>query len=62
MINTLFNEELGWILEVDELNKYYVINKFAEAEIPCTLLGVTRELGPESKVSRLFNCNKHKSF
>ncbi|XP_076754672.1 phosphoribosylformylglycinamidine synthase [Xylocopa sonorina] len=49
-IEVLFTEEIGWILEVDQLNHNYVLDVLKEYNVPVYLIGRSEGFGLSSKV------------
>ncbi|XP_066999437.2 phosphoribosylformylglycinamidine synthase [Anabrus simplex] len=49
-LEILFNEELGWVLEVDPKHSNYVISTFKAADVPCYIIGESTEYGLQSEV------------
>mgnify|MGYP002716477433 FL=1 len=60
-ISTLFSEEVGWVLEVDNENNGYVLNEFKMANVPCYVVGRTCGFGMNSPVI-IININKKKNL
>lgn len=48
-VETLFAEELGWVLEVDRSEAKYVQDAFRESDVPCLYLGGTGAYGMKEK-------------
>ncbi|GAB6025567.1 hypothetical protein CHUAL_011298 [Chamberlinius hualienensis] len=40
-LEILFNEEVGWILEVEETNADYVVNQYQNVGVSCEMIGYT---------------------
>lgn len=52
-LEVLFNEELGWILEVAQEKLTYVKQVFRDAQVPCHSIGHSSGLGMNSKVFKI---------
>lgn len=50
-VSTLFAEEVGWLLEVDNENVTYVLSEFKNAGVPCYEIGRTCGFGMTVPVS-----------
>lgn len=50
-VETLFAEELGWVVEVDRHQAKYVQQAFRESNVPCLYLGDTGAYGMKAKVN-----------
>lgn len=51
VIDVLFTEELGLVLEVQETDIDYVVEQYKERNVPCILIGQSVSQGPDSMVS-----------
>ncbi|XP_052797256.1 phosphoribosylformylglycinamidine synthase-like isoform X2 [Mya arenaria] len=51
VLERLFNEELGLILEISEADVQYVQDQYSAANVSCNLIGYSQGLGPEGMVS-----------
>lgn len=49
-LDTLFAEELGWVLEVESGHSKRVQDTFRDANVPCLYLGTTGPYGMEAQV------------
>lgn len=49
-IEILFTEEVGWILEIDQMNYNHVVNVFNQFSVPVYLIGRSEGFGLSSKV------------
>ncbi|WAQ99413.1 PUR4-like protein [Mya arenaria] len=47
VLERLFNEELGLILEISEADVQYVQDQYSAANVSCNLIGYSQGLGPE---------------
>nr|XP_034190946.1 phosphoribosylformylglycinamidine synthase isoform X1 [Osmia lignaria] len=50
-IEILFNEEVGWVLEVEEENHKYVLDVFKQFNIPIFTIGRSKGFGLSSKIN-----------
>lgn len=50
MMDILFAEELGWILEIDTDDKEYVLRTMKEFKVPCSVIGRTATYGMTAQV------------
>ena len=51
MVEKLFNEELGLILEVSEADIKYVMKQYSAANVSCAVIGQSVSEGSQSMVS-----------
>lgn len=49
-IEILFTEEIGWILEIDQINHNYILNVFKQFNVPVYLIGQSEGFGLSSKI------------
>ncbi|XP_043521833.1 phosphoribosylformylglycinamidine synthase isoform X2 [Frieseomelitta varia] len=49
-IEILFTEEVGWILEIDQMNYNHVLNVFNQFNVPVYLIGRSEGFGLSSKI------------
>ena len=50
-VSILFAEEVGWVLEVDNKDVQYVLEKFKTLEVPAFLIGKSTGFGLTSELS-----------
>ena len=50
ILETLFNEELGLVLEVREADVKYVVDAYTTADVPCNLIGYSVKASSDSVV------------
>lgn len=53
-IEILFTEEIGWILEIDQINHNYILNVFKQFNVPVYLIGQSEGFGLSSKVCIIY--------
>lgn len=51
VLELLFAEELGWLLEVTNENEAFVLEQFKAANVSCKKIGVCDAFGMNAKVS-----------
>lgn len=51
LIDYLFAEEVGWILEVEFSSANAVAKRFTDQQVPCHVIGQSTGEGSEAKVS-----------
>lgn len=55
VLDVLFAEELGLVLEVDVDNEADVVRRYAELDVPCVRIGGTGPAGPDAQVFSSFH-------
>lgn len=50
IIDILFAEEIGWVLEADAANLQYVLDAFKTSQVPCYHIGSSAQFGMSSPV------------
>lgn len=54
-IEVLFNEEVGWILEVDEANSNVIMNEYKKVGASCEIIGYSGPIGSDAIIEIYIN-------